>query len=313
MKTTPGLDAHGSMAGSEGEAFTLIELLAVMAIVALLAVTLLPARAASQTKSQSIRCMDNLRQVMGAMMMYTHDNHDLFPPNPDDGGTTPAGYRWCAGQVYGGMPGIAPGAYTFNPDILADPRQCLLTTYLNTNVRVFRCTADPRMGLYQGTNATQIGTQVPAARTISMSCAVGTIDATFISSRVHSGVPNLPVPGVWLTGVSSSGNSHNNIWRTYGKTSDMIVPAPSSLLVVTEEDPFSINDGVFATSVATPQWVDWPSTLHNMGCVVSFGDGHAELHRWVDPSTRLTTPAYTATLPPSTDWNWLSQRVSVRY
>src|SRR5208282_3551202 len=93
VKTTPVLKVP--RAGSDHEAFTFIELLAVIAIVALLAVALLPAHAASQTKSQSLRCLDNLRQVMGAMLMYTHDNHDLFPPNPDDGGTIP-GYYWCA-------------------------------------------------------------------------------------------------------------------------------------------------------------------------------------------------------------------------
>ena len=312
MTTKPGSDNRGSGGGSDSEAFTLIELLAVLAMLALLAVTLLPARAASQTKSQSLQCMDNLRQVMGAMMMYTHDNHDLFPPNPGDHTTLP-GYTWCTAEAYGGMPGQTPSASTFNPDILANPLLCLITSYLNTNVTVFRCTADPRMGLYQGTNAAQIGTQVPAARTISMSGAVGTIDASYAAGGSHSGVPNLPVKGTWLDGTSG-GNSHNLPWRTYGKTADMLSPTPSSLLVVTEEDPFSINDGVFATSVGSPQWVDWPSTLHNMACVVSFGDGHAELHRWVDPITRLTSsPGIVSVVPTSPDWSWLSQRVSVRY
>jgi len=312
MKTKPGSDNRGSGGGSDCEAFTLIELLAVLAMLALLVVTLLPARAASQTKSQSLQCMDNLRQVMGAMMMYTHDNHDFFPPNPDDH-TLLAGYDWCQGDVSGPPPYGALGPETFNPDILANPRRCLITSYLNTNLTLFRCTADPRRGYYSGSDISKVGLVVPATRTISMSCAVGTIDASYLSNMGHSGVPNLPVTGVWLTGTRS-GNSHNSPWRTYGKTADMLAPAPSSLLVITEEDPFSINDGVFATSLGLPQWVDLPSTLHNMGCVVSFSDGHAELHRWVDPTTRLTTPGGFIPLPPtSIDWNWVSQRVSARY
>ncbi len=52
----------------------------------------------------------------GAMTMYTHDNHDLFPPNPDDGNTVP-GHEWVAGQAGGGMP---PGASA--PGEATDPR-----------------------------------------------------------------------------------------------------------------------------------------------------------------------------------------------
>ena len=48
--------------------FTLVELLVVIALVGFLALMFLPAHAASRTKSQSIRCVDNLRQIMGALL-----------------------------------------------------------------------------------------------------------------------------------------------------------------------------------------------------------------------------------------------------
>lgn len=296
-------------------AFTLLDLLAVLAVCGLLALMLVPAWASSQTRSQSVRCLDNLRQVMGAMLMYTHDNHDLFPPNPDDG-TTLQGYAWCAGQAFGPPPyDTTTGAGTFNPDTIGNPKLCLILPYIQSNSNLLRCTADPRMGLYSGPNPALAGKIVPATRTISMSSAVGTVDASYLSGMGHSGVPNQPVSGAWLAGVSGAHvNSHNNPWRTYGKTSDMVVPAPANLLVVTEEDPFSINDGCFATSVGSPAWVDWPSALHNVGCVVSFADGHTELHKWLSRGTRLTGPAYTGYVAASDpDWNWVAQRVSVRY
>ena len=34
--------------------------------------------------------------MMTAMHLYTGDNNEFFPPNPDGGKTDP-GYNWCAG------------------------------------------------------------------------------------------------------------------------------------------------------------------------------------------------------------------------
>jgi len=290
-------------------AFTLTELLVILALLAMLALTFLPAFAASRTKSQSIRCVSNLKQIAGAFLMYAHDYHDFFPPNPDDGTMLP-GYTWCVGEVYGGQPGVAPGAQTFDPDILADPSSCLITSYINTNVTLFRCTADARTGLYQGTNATLQGQLVPAARTISMSQAVGTVDAFFAAYETgHSGPPIFPVNAPWLNGNPS--NRHNAPWRTYGKTADVIVPAPANLLVVTEEDPYSINDAAFATIVQEPRWVDYPSSLHNMGCIITFADGHVEFHKWATKDLYLTQPPRLLTVRASDpDWNWVAQRTS---
>src|SRR5262245_5432606 len=89
--------------------FTMTELIVVVGILALAGVSFLPAGANSRTKAQAIRCLDNLKQIIGAVEMYTHDNHDLLPPNPDDGTTLP-GYEWCSGQA-----GIG-GADQFDPD-----------------------------------------------------------------------------------------------------------------------------------------------------------------------------------------------------
>ncbi len=70
---------------SRAAAFTLTELLVVIAILTLLAATQLPALTGGKTPVGFTQCLNNLRQIGQATMLYKSDNNDFFPT--DDGHT----------------------------------------------------------------------------------------------------------------------------------------------------------------------------------------------------------------------------------
>lgn len=59
--------------------FTLVELLTVIAIIAVLAGVVFPVFATVRGKAREISCLSNLRQIGLALRMYTQDSDELYP------------------------------------------------------------------------------------------------------------------------------------------------------------------------------------------------------------------------------------------
>jgi prepilin-type processing-associated H-X9-DG protein len=63
--------------------------------------------------------------------------------------------------------------------------------------------------------------------------------------------------------------------------------------------------------------IDFPASYHNGACGVAFGDGHAEIHKWIDARTKPpATYSWPGTLvlgvasPNNPDVDWMQARTS---
>jgi type II secretory pathway pseudopilin PulG len=250
-------------------AFTLLELLVMLAVLAFGTMLLIPAFAHTRPNAQAAQCLNSMRQLMAAMTMYTHDNSDFFPPNPDQAFSTP-GYNWVAGIASGWMPSISAGGSpdAGNPDNL---KNSLLANYIRANGSLYRCPFDPRVCPYTGSDSNQLGTIIPVVRSVSMNGGVGT-------KGPGLGGGNSPVDGPWLNGSHS--HTANNPYATFGKMTDFKIVRPSDIWVLVDDDPWTINDASEAVVAAMPEFLDYPSVMDGNATAFSFADAHAEIHKW---------------------------------
>jgi len=84
---------RSSRPGHHRHAFSIVELLVVIGIIAILISLLMPALQKARVHARTVACLSNQRQIGQAMLMYANDNRGwLFPP--DRGLIVPPSERW---------------------------------------------------------------------------------------------------------------------------------------------------------------------------------------------------------------------------
>jgi len=113
-------------------AFTLMELLVVIGIIAILAALLLPVLSSAKGKAQQTQCLNNLKQLQTGWQSYLGDNNDTMPPNLWD--KVPG---WDAGSAVGSW--VVGNAHN---DITPDNIQKGVQWKYNAALPVYHCPTD---------------------------------------------------------------------------------------------------------------------------------------------------------------------------
>ena len=117
--------------------FTLIELLTVIAIIAILAGMLMPAVSKARSKAQAVSCVNNLKNVGMAAILYTNDNKDYFPLRAMHDFNTTKNYSWSGIlHSYTGVP-LEPDKRTLMKSVFNCNTSDLSDTLVDTDTEKF--------------------------------------------------------------------------------------------------------------------------------------------------------------------------------
>lgn len=280
--------------GGRAAGFTLVELLTVIAVIAILSSLLLPALARAKARAQGILCLNNNRQLALACLMYASDHNDRLPYNLGHPAASTNLSNWAAGVL----------DWELTPDntntwLLAGSA---LGPYVGKTLNAYCCPADQILSTIQ-----QQAGWPARVRSYSLNASIG--DAGEFSTAGY--------------------NVNNPGYVQFFKLAS--IPRPADIFAFLDEHPDSISDGYFLEKVSSytyppnggwgtgagSEWIRLPASYHNGAASFSFADGHSEIHRWQYAATKPSALPDAAGLPiaipggQTADFAWVVDRMSV--
>ena len=229
----------------------------VIAIIGILAALLLPALTAAKQQAARIRCIANEKQMLVAWTVYSGDYNDQLVHNGGDTApTSPQAHLWVYGGNHGSSDSLTNDLY------LTGPAYALFAyTKDQPAERIYKCPGDTSTW--------------PLWNNMGLATAqVTELRSYALNSYIAPAYIILPL-------------SINPAYKTYFKSSQIAADSPVNRFVFTDVNPASICTPGFGVDMTLETWIHYPSDQHRLRGVLTFADGHAETHRWVDGRTMV--------------------------